>query len=105
MYSGEIKQKLYHLRPGLSGMGSIILRNEEGILHNIENKDDFYRNVIIPYKGKLESWYVDNQSLIIYFKIIFITVLILLNSSSRTWKKVFRDLPELPCKLEKYIES
>jgi lipopolysaccharide/colanic/teichoic acid biosynthesis glycosyltransferase len=103
MYSGEIKQKLYHLRPGLSGMGSIILRNEEEILHNIENKDDFYRNVIIPYKGKLESWYVDNQSLLAYFKIIVVTVFVILKPSLYIWQKAFRGLPPIPREFEAYV--
>jgi lipopolysaccharide/colanic/teichoic acid biosynthesis glycosyltransferase len=100
MYPEEVKQKLYHLKPGLSGMGSIFLRNEEEILHKIESKDDFYRNIIIPYKGNLESWYVENQSLLVYFKIIFVTIFIVLKPSSHTWQKVFRDLPSVPKDLE-----
>jgi lipopolysaccharide/colanic/teichoic acid biosynthesis glycosyltransferase len=103
MYSEEVKRKLYHLRPGLSGMGSIFLRNEEEILHKIESKDDFYRNIIIPYKGKLEGWYVDNQSLLVYFKIIIITVFIVLKPSSHAWQKAFKNLPSVPRELEFYM--
>jgi lipopolysaccharide/colanic/teichoic acid biosynthesis glycosyltransferase len=96
MYPEEIKKRLYHLKPGLSGMGSIMLRNEEKILHKVDNKDDFYRNVIIPYKGKLESWFVDNYNLINYFKVIFITAIIVLKPSSRIWQKTFKKLPLVP---------
>jgi lipopolysaccharide/colanic/teichoic acid biosynthesis glycosyltransferase len=104
MYSEEIKQKLYHLKPGLSGMGSIILRNEEEILQNIDNKDDFYKNVIIPYKGQIESWYADNQSLFVYFKIIVTTIFVVLKPSLCIWQKMFKDLPQIPKELEPIID-
>jgi lipopolysaccharide/colanic/teichoic acid biosynthesis glycosyltransferase len=103
MYSEEIKRKLYHLKPGLSGMGSIILRNEEEILQNINDKDAFYKSVIMPYKEQLESWYVDNQSLLVYFKIIFVTIFIVLKPSSHTWQKVFKNLPSVPNELKTYM--
>ena len=32
---------------------------------------DFYENVIAPYKGELEEWFVSNKSLYIYFAAIF----------------------------------
>jgi lipopolysaccharide/colanic/teichoic acid biosynthesis glycosyltransferase len=100
MYSEETKQRLYKVKPGLSGIGSIALRNEEEILYKIDNKDDFYRNVIIPYKGTLESWYVDNQKLLVYFKIIVTTIFIVLRPSLRIWQRMFKDLPPIPKELE-----
>jgi lipopolysaccharide/colanic/teichoic acid biosynthesis glycosyltransferase len=104
MYSEETKQRLYTVKPGLSGIGSIALRNEEEILHKIDNKDDFYRNIIIPYKGNLESWYADNQSLLVYFKIIIATILVVLNPSLHIWKKIFKDLPQVPKEFEAAID-
>jgi lipopolysaccharide/colanic/teichoic acid biosynthesis glycosyltransferase len=103
MYSEETKRRLYKVKPGLSGIGSIVLRNEEAILHKIDNKGDFYRNIIIPYKGKLESWYVDNQNLFVYFKIIVATIFIVIKPSSCTWQKTFRNLPLIPKELENYM--
>jgi lipopolysaccharide/colanic/teichoic acid biosynthesis glycosyltransferase len=103
MYSEEVKQKLYQLKPGLSGIGSILLRNEEEILHSIDNKDAFYRDIIIPYKGKLESWYMDNQSLLVYFKIVVITIFVVLKPSSRIWQRMFKDLPPIPNELGNII--
>jgi lipopolysaccharide/colanic/teichoic acid biosynthesis glycosyltransferase len=103
MYSKETKQRLYKVKPGLSGIGSIALRNEEEILHKIDNKDDFYRNIIMPYKGNLEGWYVDNQSLLIYFKIIVATIIVVLNPSLRIWEKMFKNLPPVPQELRSVI--
>jgi lipopolysaccharide/colanic/teichoic acid biosynthesis glycosyltransferase len=102
-YSEEIKQKIYNLKPGLSGIGSIALRNEEEIIQNIDDKDSFYKNVIMPYKGKLESWFVDNYSLTNYFKIIFVTIIIVLKSSSQVTKKAFMNLPDVPEGLQAYL--
>jgi lipopolysaccharide/colanic/teichoic acid biosynthesis glycosyltransferase len=102
-YSDDIKQKLYHARPGLSGIGSIALRNEEEIMQQIDGKEFFYNNVIMPYKGRLESWFVDNYSLVTYFKVIFVTVCIVIKSSSNLWKKAFKTLPPVPKELEAYL--
>ncbi len=60
--------------PGLSGMGSIIFRDEERLLSNSENPDQTYREKITPEKAKLENWYVNNKSLFLYFKLIFLTI-------------------------------
>lgn len=61
--------------PGLSGMGSIIFRDEEKILQNSSDPDATYKLEITPKKAKLEKWYVENKSLALYFKLIFLTVL------------------------------
>jgi lipopolysaccharide/colanic/teichoic acid biosynthesis glycosyltransferase len=102
-YSAETKQRLYNLIPGLSGIASIILRNEEEIIQKMDNKDDFYNNIIMPYKGKLESWFVDNYTLLNYFKIMFVTVIIVLQPSSCMREKTFRNLPSAPEQLERYL--
>jgi lipopolysaccharide/colanic/teichoic acid biosynthesis glycosyltransferase len=105
LYSEDMKQKLFYYKPGLSSIGSIVFRDEEEILQKIDDKNAFYKNVIIPYKGRLENWFIDNINLNIYFKIIFITIWIILKPSSRIGEKVFRNLPKLPRELEKYMES
>jgi lipopolysaccharide/colanic/teichoic acid biosynthesis glycosyltransferase len=104
-YSNEIKKKLYNIKPGLSGIGSIALRNEEEIIQNVNNKEEFYFNIIIPYKGELEKWFVNNFSIILYFKIIFITILILIKPSSRIWMKVFNNLPQIPVEIDKNMKT
>jgi lipopolysaccharide/colanic/teichoic acid biosynthesis glycosyltransferase len=62
-YPNEAKQKIYNSKPGLTGIGSIVFRNEEEILQRFENKKEFHQKVIIPYKAMLESWYVDHKNL------------------------------------------
>jgi lipopolysaccharide/colanic/teichoic acid biosynthesis glycosyltransferase len=99
-YSEEMKKKLYCVKPGLSGIGSIALRNEEEILQAVDNKDDFYKNVIMPYKEQLESWYIENKNLLTYFKIILVTVLVVMRSSSCIWYNLFKNLPPAPREIE-----
>jgi len=102
-YPSEAKQKIYHVKPGLTGIGSIVFRNEEEILQQFEDKKGFHKNIINPYKAILESWYVDHKNMVNYFKIIFITALVVLKPNSSIWKKCFNDLPPIPLELEKYL--
>jgi lipopolysaccharide/colanic/teichoic acid biosynthesis glycosyltransferase len=102
-YSDDVKQKLYNLRPGLTGVGSIVFRNEEEILQQFEDKKYFHKEVINPYKGLLECWYAGHASIINYFKTIFVTVIVVLKDTSSIWKKAFKDLPPIPPELQQYI--
>jgi lipopolysaccharide/colanic/teichoic acid biosynthesis glycosyltransferase len=103
-YSIEIKQKINNLKPGLSGIGSIVFRNEEEIIQDIDDKENFYENVIIPYKGALESWYADYIGILNYFKVIFVTFAIVLKPTSAIYRKTFKNLPPIPEKLEVLIK-
>ena len=103
LFTDEAKRKLYNARPGLSGIGSVVFRNEEQILQNFEDKERFHAEVIDPYKIKLECWYEDHRSVVLYFKLIFLTVEAVLNPSSKKWRTAFHDLPAVPQELEKFI--
>ena len=64
------KDAIISVRPGLSGIGSIFFRNEELMLNDADNADEYYDKVIMPYKGQLEQWYVKHYSIKIYFLLI-----------------------------------
>lgn len=50
-YTENVKDKLNLIRPGLSGVGSVIFLNEEQILQKVgDKKAAFYQKVISPYK-------------------------------------------------------
>ena len=72
-------------------------------MNNVEDRDSFHDTVIAPYKGQLEIWFTQHRTLSTYFKLIWLTVLAVLNPSSNTWKTSFKDLPPVPVELEKYI--
>jgi lipopolysaccharide/colanic/teichoic acid biosynthesis glycosyltransferase len=99
-YTTETQAVIKQVRPGLSGVGSIIFRGEEDIMHGASASVDFYDNVIAPYKGALEEWFVSHKGLYIYFMAIFITVwAVLFSSTSIAWS-VFKGLPEPPEELK-----
>jgi lipopolysaccharide/colanic/teichoic acid biosynthesis glycosyltransferase len=102
-YSVITKDVIKQVRPGLSGVGSIIFRDEEDIMHGASASIDFYANVIAPYKGALEKWFVSNKSLYIYFLAIFVTAwAVFIPSTNIAWR-VFKDLPEPPTELRQAL--
>ena len=77
--------------PGLSGVGSIIFRDEERILESSGDPDIIYKQKISPVKGMLEKWYVENKSIYLYFKLILLTI-IAVAFSSLNMEKFFKGL-------------
>ena len=90
------QQAIATARPGLSGIGSIVFRDEEEMMHASANPEQFYDTVIMPYKGKLEEWYVANQGLRTYVLCIFVTAWVVLFPESQLVWRVFRSLPPPP---------
>tara|TARA_B100000900_G_C20590886_1_gene721536 strand:- start:166 stop:822 length:657 start_codon:yes stop_codon:yes gene_type:complete len=95
-YDSEARACLNRIRPGLTGIGSIIFRDEEKLLEDKENAQEFYDNNIIPHKAKLEKWYVNNASLSLYIKCIIITVWVVLFPRSTAHLNFLSSLPEMP---------
>lgn len=85
------------MRPGLTGVGSIVFRDEESIVA-ASNKavDAIYRDDIGPYKAELEKWYRDRQGLGTYLLVIFVTAWVILRPSSQLYHSVWPSLPEAP---------
>ena len=102
-YSESTQRLITQVRPGLSGVGSIIFRGAEEIMHGTKASIDFYANVIAPYKGALEEWFVSNKSLYIYFVAIFVTVCAVLIPNTKIAWRAFKDLPEPPTELKQAL--
>ena len=95
-YSCKVQEKIYNVRPGLTGIGSIIFRDEESLISSIKDEDphEFYKRVIAPYKGELEMWYQENRSFFLDLQLIFMTAWVILFPKSNLYKKWFKNLPE-----------
>jgi len=95
-YSAEVQEQIYKVKPGLTGIGSIIFRDEESIISAVEDEDphEFYKRVIAPYKGELEMWYQDHRSFFLDIQLIFMTAWVILFPESRLYMKWFKDLPK-----------
>lgn len=94
-YSDEVKNSIYDNKPGLTGIGSILFRDEEQLLSETKMPlEKFYKNHISPFKGELELWYKDNLSLYTDFSIIFITAYTIFVPNNNLVYKFFKDLPK-----------
>ena len=95
-YNEQVQSKIYNVKPGLTGIGSIIFRDEESIISAVTDEDphEFYKRVIAPYKGELEMWYQFNSSFLLDLQLIFMTAWVILVPTSKLYEKWFKDLPK-----------
>lgn len=100
IYGDEAKREIVKVRPGLSGLGSIAFRDEESFVTNSPlGYKQCYDELIMPYKGALEVYYVLHQSLALDTLLILLTVWVVVFPSSTAWRKLFKDLPAAPAEL------
>lgn len=94
-YTDEMKEKVYRVKPGLTGIGSIVFRDEELIITKSSlPPHECYRQVILPYKGAVEIWYQQHISFYTDFMILFLTAWYIIFPNSQLMSKVFPSLPK-----------
>ncbi|HYC41306.1 MAG TPA: sugar transferase [Chitinophagaceae bacterium] len=92
LYPPEVQAVIYNTPPGITGIGSIIFRDEEKIVSESSDIEATYRQ-IFAYKGELETWYQRKISLYTDLMILFLTAWYLFASGSRLAYRVFPSLP------------
>lgn len=92
-FPSRSQEAIKQVRPGLSGIGSIVFRDEEELMHADADPDRLYDEVIMPFKGTLEEWYTQNQTLGTYFKLIALTAWVVAFPRLDIIWRVFPDLP------------
>jgi len=103
-YNKETQDAIAKIKPGLTGVGSIVFRDEESIIKNSSKSPlDCYKEDITPYKGELEKWFSQNQSLYLYFLLIFLTAWVVFFPKSGIVWKFFSSLPAPPDKIQKLL--
>ena len=99
-YPDDVKKVIYNVKPGLTGIGSIIFRDEETLITKVKDAGgdtwDFYKNTIYPFKGKVEQWYQSNVNFITDLKIISLTAIVILAPASQIVYRWFKNLPKRP---------
>lgn len=96
-YPEYIKQKIYNVKPGMTGIGSIVFRDEEKLLTETDlDPKEYYARYISPYKGDLELWYQEHISFWTDFVIVFLTFWVIIFPRSGLVYKIFNDLPSRP---------
>lgn len=100
-YPQHVQENIYNVKPGLSGIGSIIFRDEEQLLSKTTMEPaEYYAVNIAPYKGELELWYQCNLSFGTDIKLVFCTVWVVIFPESELLYKIFKGLPEKPIGLK-----
>jgi lipopolysaccharide/colanic/teichoic acid biosynthesis glycosyltransferase len=97
------RNEIYKSKPGITGIGSIIFRDEEKWISNFNgDKHEFYKNKIAPYKTDVELWYYKNQSLFVDVKLVILTAWVIIFPNSDFVEKIFKSLPKKPSYLQIY---
>jgi lipopolysaccharide/colanic/teichoic acid biosynthesis glycosyltransferase len=73
LYNDEQKTVL-KARPGITDYASVVYYNEAEILSKQTNPEVYYINTIMPDKIKLNQKYIQNPSLLNYFRVILFTI-------------------------------
>lgn len=94
-YSEHVKANIYSVRPGITGIGSIVFRDEEWLMSNcIGDPRVFYNTIVSAHKGDLEMWYLRHKSFKADFLILFLTAWQIAFSKSTLINKLFPTLPK-----------
>ena len=97
-YPESVKKVIFNIKPGLTGIGSIVFRDEEELMSDVKKSGGdtwkFYKEKIYPFKGEIEIWYQKHRSLFLDFKIIFITAWVIFFPKSKIYEKLLKDLPK-----------
>ncbi len=95
-YPDHVKEVIYNVKPGLTGIGSIVFRDEEHLLSETDMEmSEFYGKYIAPAKGALEIWYQNHVSFWTDMMLIFLTAWVIVFPKSNLLHKIFKDLPEI----------
>lgn len=95
VYPEHVKKVIYNSKPGITGIGSIVFRDEEKeISEAVLPPKEHYAKYIAPYKGELEIWYQNNKSFYTDFMLIFLTAWVIIFPESKLPYQVFSDLPK-----------
>ena len=70
----ENQKRVLEVRPGITDYASIEYRDENSILGNVENPEEYYINIIMPHKIDLNMKYIENNNVFIDIAIIFKTI-------------------------------
>ena len=93
----EDRAVITSMRPGLTGIGSIVFRDEESIVaRSTKSVEACYREDIAPYKAALERWYYAHQGPVTYISVILATAWVVVFPSARVYDSIWPSLPPVP---------
>ena len=95
-YNDNVQSNIYKVKPGITGIGSILFRDEEAIISAVSDEDpfEFYKRIIAPYKGEVEMWYQKKCSFYLDIQLILMTAWVILFPKTTLYEKWFSNLPK-----------
>ena len=104
LYPIKVGEIISQNRPGITGLGSIVFRDEETMLSKARDPNHMYRDIIAPHKSKLELWYIKNKSTKIYFLLLFLTAVTIFFKENIFLSSFLKKYPELSGTLGNYMD-
>ncbi|MEO6671527.1 MAG: sugar transferase [Ferruginibacter sp.] len=95
LYAPEVKKIIYDMKPGITGIGSLIFRDEERLVSGAADPRAMYAS-IYPFKAALELWYRQHASVYTDCMVIFLTAWSILFPKNGLTERIFKDLPRRP---------
>lgn len=71
----EEERKVLDIRPGITDLASLRYKDENEILGKVENPEEYYINVIMKDKLKLNLEYIEKSNIIFDISLIFKTII------------------------------
>ncbi len=94
-YPENVRYSIYNCKPGITGIGSVIFRDEEKLMSNTKlPPHEFYEKEIAPYKAELELWYQRHRSFWVDLLIMFLTIWAVIFPNNSLAHKFFKNLPK-----------
>lgn len=90
----DLEQRLLTVRPGITDMASIVFSDEGDILKGHADADAAYESLIRPWKNELALLYIDNQSVLLDIRLIWLTAMAIVSREAALAgvQRVLRDL-------------
>lgn len=83
IYPEDTRRKIYSMKPGIVGVGSIYFHNEENLLASVDNASQYYEKIVMPKKAELELWYNQNWSILFDLRLFLLSFLVVLRLKSQ----------------------
>jgi len=84
---------ILHVRPGITDISSVTFRDEESILKDKNDPENYYRHVVLPVKIKLSREYIKRSSFFYDLRLIFMTF----------YRLFRRNIPGIP--IDSYVQN
>ncbi len=99
-YPEAVQNIIYNVRPGITGLGSVVFNDEEELINQARDRGDdpwqLYTQHIYPYKGELELWYQQHESFLLDAAIVLCTAISLVWPDNGLIYRLYPDIPRQP---------